>query len=302
MKKLFLLTLLYQIFIFSVFSQGIFTVVSSKNVQIKKGNKWVDLPVGTKLVENDIIKAKSGGIASFLYSGQVVKFNRTKETKTGDYQKSIHGGPDYLKSDLLIATKDKLNLTADRPNVGGYRDIGSFVYLITPRTGTKYYNSLPLFVWNQMPNENDYQLYILTEELTQVKSIHIKDTLYQYTKDDPPLEKGKRYICFIKPSKSTRNSDYQAFYIATEAEADEIQKKLDLTEKVIADADDVAKCILRGSAYEELGLYSEAYNYYKSAINMAPDEKVYKKMCADFLWKVNLIKQIPYLSGYTNDK
>jgi hypothetical protein len=306
MKKMVLFSLLILSFVFTAVSQDLFTVVSSKSVLIKKGGSWVNLAVGTKLSPDDVIKASQGGAASFLHAGKVVKFAQTSEIKAGDFQKSALSGSGNLTSDLINATNSKLDSKKKvSTTVGGFRateTVGKDVFLITPRRGTKFYNSLPLFTWNHVNNESEYQLVILTEDLNQVKNVQTKDTIYQYSQKDPELEKGVTYVCFVKPLKSNRNSEYQTFTVVTDSEANEIKKKLDVTEKVISEADNVAKSVIRGSVYEELGLYTDAYKFYKEAINMAPDEKAYRKMCADLLWKVNLIKQITYLSGYTSEK
>jgi hypothetical protein len=55
---------------------------------------------------------------------------------------------------------------------------------------------------------------------------------------------------------------------------------------------------LLGTTYEALELYSDAYVEYTKAIRLSPNERAYRKMLADLLVKVNLIKEATYLSGY----
>jgi hypothetical protein len=312
MKKFFSLTIFFVFiaFISQAFSQGdIFTVISSKEVQIKKGGagSWAGLAVGSKLNGTDVIKANSGGIANLLHisNGKVVKFNQTNDTKVADLEKNVKssGQDQGLAGQLLnAAANNKLNPTSKvSANIGGVRATESVtkeVFLITPRRGTKVLNTLPVFIWNHMQNETEYQLIILTEDLTPIKTTIVKDTIYNYSKNDPALEKGNAYVCIVKPMRAQKPSEYQTFTIVADSECAEIKKRLDLTESLLTDADELGKCILRGTTNEDLGLYTEAYLNYMTAIKLAPKEKAYKKMLADLLVKTNLIKQASYLSGY----
>jgi hypothetical protein len=310
MKKMLNLTIfvVFIAFISQAFSQtGAFTVISSKDVQFKKGGSgsWVSLAVGSKLNGDDVIKANTGGLANLLHSSaKVIKFNKTADTKVSDLEKNVtsSGQNQGIAGQLLDATANKLNpSTKISANIGGVRateSVAKEVFLITPRRGTKVLNTLPVFIWNHMQNENEYQLIILTEDLTQVKTAMVKDTFYNYTENDPKLEKGVNYICIVKPLKKQKQSEYQSFTVVADSEMVDIKKKLDLTESMLTDADELGKCILRGITYEDLGLYTDAYQNFIGAIKLAPGEKAYRKMLADLLIKTNLIKQACYLSGY----
>ncbi len=106
------------------------------------------------------------------------------------------------------------------------------------------------------------------------------------------------YICIVKPVTSAKQSEYQTFTIASDTEAVSMTQRLNETESLLAQADELTKNILLGTTYEALELYSDAYNSYAKAIKLAPHEKAYRKMLADLLVKVNLVKEANYLSGY----
>jgi hypothetical protein len=314
MKK-FLVLLLCIGFVSSVFAQAdLFTVVSSKNVVIKKGSSWANLNVGEKLKANDLIKSNSGGIASLLHSsGKVVKFTESKETVVSSFEKSLKpanqsGG---LAGELLNSNLNKMNRSSSftAGNVGATRateSISKDIFLITPRkennNPSKILDQYPLFVRNNVQDEKEYQLIILTDGLTTVKNLVVKDTSYKYPKDDPTkLEKGATYVCMVRPMKSQKNSEYQTFTIASDSEVKIMKAKIEFAESMVTDADEVAKCVIRATTFEDLGLYSDAYFSYQKAIKLDPNEKAYKKMLADLLWKVNLIKQTYYLTGIKFD-
>jgi hypothetical protein len=184
-------------FISTAFAQKeVFTVVSSKNVVAKKSGSWVNLNVGEKLKTNDVIKANSGGAANFLHSsGKVVKFTESTETTVSDFEKTITPANQNgsVAGALLDATNKKLKSSTSYTagNVGATRATESVtkdIFLITPRkennNPSKVLDQYPIFMWNNVQNEDEYQLIVLTEDLNPVKTLVLKDTIYQYSKDD----------------------------------------------------------------------------------------------------------------------
>lgn len=313
MKKFFCpIVLIASIVFFShAFSQGnIFTVISAKKVLLKKGGvgSWINLDVGNKLNGVDIIKAKSGGVTNLLYvNGKVVKFNQTKETKVSALEKKVKSTGPYqdLAGQIDRIINEKLNQSSKiTANIGGVREteiVTKDVFLITPRRGTKVLNTLPVFIWNHMQNETEYQLVILNDNMYPIQTVFVvtvKDTIYNYTQNNPLLDKGTTYVCIVIPLKTRKRSEYQTFTIVSDSEYVEIKKRLDLTESLSAEADKLGKIIILGITYEDLGLYTDAYLNYITAIKLAPKEEIYKKMLTILLIKTNLIKQAVYLSGY----
>jgi hypothetical protein len=296
-------------FLSQSFSQGnIFTVISAKKVQLKKGGvgSWINLAVGNKLNGVDIIKANSGGISNLLYiNGKVVKFNQTKETKVSSLEKKVKfSGQDLAGQIARIANERLDQVSKISANIGGVREtetVTKDVFLITPRRGTKVLNTLPVFIWNHMQNETEYQLIILNDNIYPIQTVFVitvKDTIYNYTQNNPALDKGTTYVCIVNPLRTKKQSEYQTFTTVTDSEYVEIKKRLDLTESLSVDADELGKCIVLAMTYEDLGLYADAYLNYITAIKLAPKEEIYKKMLTILLIKTNLIKQAVYLSGY----
>ncbi len=306
MKKLYLiiLTLLISSFLFAQTEP--FTTVASKEVQVKKeGSKnFAKLNVGEKLKAGDVIKCAQGGSASFLHSsGKVIVYNKTQETKLADLTSSSGAsGNKNLAGQLLEITNNKLNPELKvSSNIGGVRateTVAKDIFFITPRRGTKILNEFPVFTWNKTQGESEFQLTILTEELDVIKTVTLKDTIYKYSEKDPKLEKGLTYICIVKPVTSAKQSEYQTFTVAADTEAVQMTGRIKETETLLSSADELTKSILLGTTFEALELYSDAYASYAKAIKLAPNEKAYRKMLADLLVKVNLIKEATYLSGY----
>jgi hypothetical protein len=299
-----LLTLLFSSFVFA--QTDLFTTVASKNSQIKKeGTKsFVNLTVGEKLKPSDIIKCAQGGSASFLHSsGKVLVFNKSKETKLSELLSgSSSAGNSNIAGQLLEITNNKLNpSTKVSSNIGGVRATASVskdIFFITPRRGTKVLDEYPVFNWNRMQGEKEFQLTVLTEDLEVIKTVNLKDTVYKYSEKDPKLQKGLTYICIVKPATSAKQSEYQTFTIAADSESVNMKNRIRETETLLAQADDLTKSILLGTTYEALELFSDAYIEYVKAITLSPNEKAYRKMLADLLVRVNLIKEATYLSGY----
>jgi hypothetical protein len=313
MKKVLIFLFCFGLLSTAFAQKGVFTVVSSKNVVMKKGGAWVNLNVGDKLKADDVIKTNTGGAANFLHSsGKVVKFTAAQETTVSNFEKTITPGSQSANvAGALLDMDNKMKRSSSftSGNVGATRateTVSKDIFLITPRkennNPSKVMDEFPVFLWNNVQGEKEYLFTLLTEELNPIKNMIVKDTIFKYGKDDPKLEKGATYVCFVKPMKSQKQCEYQTFTIASDSEAKTMKERLDAVETMVTDADEVAKCVLRGTTYEELGLYTNAYFSYSKAIKLEPGEKEYKKMLADLLWKVNLIKQTYYLSGFKLEK
>ena len=308
MKKIFVITLLFFV-TFLLFAQNDqFTTVASKSTKVKKdgSSSFVDLNVGEKLNPLDMVICDKNGSASFLCStGKVLVYNKNKEIKLSELLTSSSGNSNKdLAGKLQNITDNKLSPTSKvAANIGGVRATESVpkdVFLITPRRETKILDGYPSFNWNRMEGEEDYQLTILTEDFDVVKTLAISDTTYQYSKDDPELEQGVTYICFVKPMSSNKQSEFQTFTIATNDESVEMKKVIEEINLLLSEseADVLTKSILLGATYESLDLFSLAYQEYVTAISLSPEERAYRKMLADLLVKVNLVKEANYISGY----
>jgi hypothetical protein len=207
-----------------------------------------------------------------------------------------------IAGQLMEITNNKLNPSLKvSSNISGVRateSVAKDIFFITPRRGTKVMDEYPSFTWNRMQGEKEFQLTVLTEELDVIKTISLKDTTYKYTDKDPKLQRGNTYICIVKPVSSSKQSEYQTFTIVTDTEAITLKNRISETEIMLAQADELSRSILLGTTYEALELYSDAYSEYAKAILLSPHEKAYRKMLADLLVKVNLVKEANYLSGY----
>jgi hypothetical protein len=308
MKKI-LVTILLFVITSLLFSQNDqFTTVASKGTKVKKSgsNSFVDLNVGEKLTASDMIVCDKNGSASFLCStGKVLVYNKSKEVKLAELLTSSSGNSNKdLAGKLQNITDNKLSPTAKvASNIGGVRateSVAKDLFIITPRRGTKILDGYPLFSWNRMEGEDEYQLTILTEDFNVIKTLVLSDTIYQYSKNDPILGQGITYICTLRPINATKQSEYQTFTIVTLEEFSMMKEVIDGTNSLLsqAGADILTKSILLGATYESLELYSSAYKEYVTAISLLPEETAYRKMLADLLVKVNLVKEANYLSGY----
>jgi hypothetical protein len=302
MKKIIILCLI--ILTVRIYSQNILTVITAKNVQVKKNNSWINLTVGTNLNITDLIKSNINGSASFLYTGgKIINFNSINETKVNSLIKIIQISDNNLGGELLDLMNKKLKPSLKvAANIGGVRatEMIKEVFVITPRKGTKILGSLPIFIWSKQGNEKDYQMIISSNEqdLPIVYQKTIRDTVYKYLSSDPILEKGKSYVFMIKLSKAKKINEFQEFNIASDSEIVNYNKKLDLTKEMIKESDELTKYVLLAMTYENLELYTEAYFSYLEIMKLAPIEKTYKKMFFDYLVSVNLSKQATQISGF----
>jgi hypothetical protein len=309
MKKIGVVTLLLFVVTSLLFAQSDeFTTVATKGTKVKKAgsSSFIELNVGEKLNPSDEVICEKGGSASFLVStGKVLVYNKSKEIKLSELLSISSGSSNKDLAGKLQSIADNKLSPASKvsANIGGVRateSVAKDVFIITPRRGTKILDGYPIFNWNRMQGEDEYQLTILTEDFDVVKILALNDTTYQYSKDDPNLEQGVTYICIVKPINATKQSEYQTFTIATDEEMIEMNKIIDETNLLLSqsEADILTKSILLGATYESLELYSLAYQEYVTAIALSPEEKAYRKMLADLLVKVNLIKEANYISGY----
>ena len=308
MKKIFVVILLFVVTSLLVSQNNQFTTVAAKAAKVKKDgtSSFVDLNVGEKLNPSDVISCAKNGSASFLCStGKVLVYNKSKEIKLAELLTGSSGNSNKdLAGKLQNITDNKLSPTSKvASNIGGVRATESVtkdVFIITPRRGTKILDGYPAFNWNKMEGESEYQLTILTEDFSVVKTLVLADTTYQYSKTDPVLGQGITYICIVKPVNATKQSEYQTFTIASAHDVATMSELIDETNLLLSqsNADILTKSVLLGATYESLELYSSAYQEYLKAISISPEETAYRKMLAYLLVKVNLVKEANYLSGY----
>jgi cellobiose-specific phosphotransferase system component IIB len=310
-KKILVITLLFFITSLLFAQSGQFTTVATKSTKVKKigSSYFIELNVGEKLNPSDVIVCEKGGSTSFLVStGKVLVYNKSKEIELSELLSVSSGGSNKDLAGKLQSIADSKLSPASKvsANIGGVRateSVAKDIFIITPRRGTKILDGYPVFNWNRMQGEDEYQLTILTEEFDVVKLLVLSDTTYQYSKDDPELEQGVTYICIVKPINVIKQSEYQTFTIATNEEMIEMKKVIDEINLLLSqsEADILTMSILLGATYESLELYSLAYQEYVTAISLSPNERAYRKMLADLLVKVNLIKEANYISGYNPD-
>jgi len=267
MKKICVIISLF--FITSLlFSQNVqFTVVAVKSTKVKKNgsSSFVDFNVGEKLNSSDVVVCNKDGSVSFLCStGKVLSYNKSKEIKLSELLNISAGNSSKnLLGKLQNIAGNKSNKSSKvAANIGGVRlteSVPKNVSLITPsKKETKILDGYPVFNWNKVQGEDEYQLTILTKDFDVVKTLALSDTTYQYLKDDPKLEHGATYICIVKPLNTTKQNEDQTFTIVTNEELIEMNKIIDETKLLLSKskANILTKSIILETTYESLELYS----------------------------------------------
>jgi hypothetical protein len=187
---------------------------------------------------------------------------------------AIVGGPGELQA---LAVKDAQSVSA-----------GDRLAVIMPRH-TRLLADSVAFAWHPSPKTSSYKVVIVDRTNAVVHSFTTPDTQYVRSLASLGLVPGNVYYWHVESAAdaSYKTDEYALLALAGE----ERQSTESLIREVASEFDSedaaIGKLIL-AAAFEEMGLFYDAYRSYRSAVELAPDVQNYKRMYAEFLQRQGL--------------
>ena len=257
-------------------------------VELRKAGKY-------KVKDLDAKASKQTGSSTSKFASYVVSqltevedpiefsdARRTKMRTTGSVERAA-GDEVHLWDSVLAVVGGPGELQALAGKETQAVASGEKLGVITP-THTRLLGDSVAFIWHRSPKAAEYKVVVVDRNNSITASLKSSDTVIIASVDDLKLESGQVYYWHLEDARDpSMISDQFALYRLV---GEERRSAEELVRSVQADYDTeqeaVGKLIL-AAAFEEMGLYYDAFVAYRGAIQIAPDVKNYKRMYADFL-------------------
>jgi hypothetical protein len=289
------LVLLFALSATASVAQNIFKVLVNKGKnEVKVGNVWQAIKVGTGLTKSDEIKVAPNSYLGLVHveSGKPVEVKEAKNYTIKELEGRVSPGASVLdKYTTFVLSSNSTpnnNLKATGAVHRGVQDIN--VYLPTVPSLTGVYGSIVVINWDSETIKGPYTVTFSNTFDDELRKVETAGNSAVVNLADPEFapENNIRVLVFSK-SEGKRSPEQLAFRVLSKTEKDKIRKAMD-TEGIssIANEENALAKLMLASFFEGQKLLIDAATAYQQAISLAPDVPEYQAQYQAFLLRTSL--------------
>ncbi len=265
-------------------------LVNKGQNQIKSGNDWVPIKVGSSLKSADELKISQNAYLGLVHvSGKPLEVKKAGNHKVADLAGQMKGGSSVLNkyTDFILSAKEQKtgNLTATGAVYRGNEDIRLF--LPKPQFAIVYNDNISI-AWSKNSKSRDFIVRFNSMFGDELEKLEVKDTTVSINLNGPKFLNEDNILVTVA-FKSDQNKTSESFMIKKLSSADKARIKNLLAEISSQTMEPTAlnKLVL-ASFYEQNSLLIDASTAYLAAIQLAPNVPAFTEAYRTFLTRNKL--------------
>ncbi len=267
-------------------------LVNKGKNELKSGNNWQQLKVGSSLRPADELKISENSYLGLVHvSGKALELKQSGNYKVMELAAKVNGGSSVLNkyTDFILssATSPKNRLAATGAVDRGDDNIE--VYLPKPEDAVVYNNNV-IIQWDAEKAQGPYVVTFNSMFDDELDKIETKENSISIDLDDQNFMNEDNIIVEVS-SASDKNKVSKKYTLKklSKADTERIKNELSKISNTTAEANALNKLLVAGF-YEQNNLLIDAGTAYIEAIKLAADVPQYKEAYNDFLLRHNIKK------------
>lgn len=265
-------------------------LVNKGQNEVKMGNSWKPVKVGSSLKSIDELKVSQNAYLGLVHvSGKPLEVKDAGQYKVVDLAARVKGGSSVLNkyTDFILSSKNQKgnNLTATGAVHRGADAIK--VFLPKPQFAIVYNDEVSI-AWARDAKTRDYTVRFNSMFGDELDKLEVKDTMVSINLNGAKFLNEDNILIEIS-SKSDKNKTSESYMLKKLSPADKIRIKNSLSEIASQTMEQTAlnKLVLAGF-YEQNALLIDASTAYLAAIRLAPNVPYFKEAYGLFIKRNSL--------------
>ncbi|WP_276367087.1 hypothetical protein [Chryseolinea sp. H1M3-3] len=267
-------------------------LVNKGKNELKSGNNWQQLKVGSSLKSADELKVSENSYLGLVHvSGKALELKQSGNYKVMELAAKVNGGSSVLNkyTDFILssATSPKNRLAATGAVDRGDDNIE--VYLPKPENAVVYNNNV-IIQWDAEKAQGPYVVKFNSMFDDELDKIETKENSISIDLNDQNFVNEDNIIVEVS-SASDKNKISKRYTLKklSKADTERIKNELSKISNTTAEPNALNKLLVAGF-YEQNNLLIDAGTAYIEAIKLAADVPQYAEAYNDFLLRYNMKK------------